>query len=121
MQIVMGGFTMQVGKIYKYNEDGAFGKVKINYISSIEQLKVSNDSQEELRSIHFEFVGSYRKGEVESINIDEFIDCSEELKRETHCWLSKQHKLSELKEDICTHCGWIICPIDGSCKCNKPV
>ncbi|MGX2959493.1 hypothetical protein JNUCC23_09520 [Peribacillus sp. JNUCC 23] len=38
--------------------------------------------------------------------------------REPYCWKCKKD-LFESTMSKCNNCGWIICPDDKSCKCNK--
>ncbi|RBP01211.1 hypothetical protein [Rossellomorea aquimaris] len=109
---------MKRGDVFIYKDAYTYGKVRINNFSSLQQLNLLDDSQEEKRFVEFEYIGEYRNRDYESEDENVFLKQSWKAERGAHCW--KCHKpLSELVDEICQICGWIKCNKDYSCNCNK--
>lgn len=83
-----------------------------------EVMNLQNDEYENLYFVDYRYTGSHRMGEICSQGESFFKFNSKELCRNSICWQCKRD-LSEQKDDICSKCGWMRCPIDDACKCNK--
>ncbi|GAA0486391.1 hypothetical protein GCM10008986_09720 [Salinibacillus aidingensis] len=111
---------MRVGDIYVfYDHDETYKKVKIINVRGYEQIEMTGIQEKYVEAdvVDFEYTDSStrKKYGSELYQSKRF----RKIDREPHCWSCKDN-LNEKTDHICPTCGWIVCPNDGGCKCDKP-